>query len=125
MYKNLVAINKFSTLTRTVELYDSTFDVNKYTLSNALIKYCLKTPKVYLLSGDQLYLVGKIYEVYNNDATVDLLDNSYGSFVQRMLYHAVDYKLLARGLGQVSINHQDLLGFTINQLIITNYTKWF
>lgn len=126
MYNNnLAVINKFSTLTRQVELYDPSYNVNKYALSIALSRYQAKFSKVYLLSNKQLYVVGNVYEVYNTEATVDLLDNSYGSFVQRMLYHAVDYKLIARGLGQVSFDKSSLIRFTISQLIITDYTKWF
>lgn len=126
MYKsNLVVINKFSTLTRPVELYDPSFSVSQNSLNNALITYQIASAKVYLLVNDQFHLAGKMHDTYLGETTVDLLDNMYGSFVQRMLYHAVDYKLLAKGLGQVSNDTNALLGFKINQLIITNYTKWF
>jgi archaellum component FlaF (FlaF/FlaG flagellin family) len=118
-------INKFSTLTRPVELYDTAFHINQYALINALSKYQAHNSSVYLLSNSQLYLVGYVYDVYNTEATVDLLDNSYGSFVQRMLYHAVNYKLIARGLGQVSYDQKTLLGFKISHILISSYTKWF
>ena len=122
---NLVVINRYSTLTRQVELYDSTYSIKDGAITAAIYRYLNTSNHVHLLSGEQYHLVGYVYSLSGNEVTVDLLDNSYGSFVQRMLYHAVDYKLVAMGLGQVSYNGNDLLGFKINNLFITNYTKWF
>jgi hypothetical protein len=122
---NVIVVNKYSTLTRQVELYDTLYHIKDNALIAAMYRYLNTSNHVHLLSGDQYHLAGYIHALSGNEVTVDLLDNSYGSFVQRMLYHAVDYKLVARGLGQVSGNGKDLLGFKINNLFITSYTKWF
>lgn len=122
---NLVAINKYSTLTCQVELQNSDYLVNQYALNKALSNYYDRNLGVFLFVNDQHHLVGNIFSINAKSATIDLLDNAYGAFVQRMLYHAVNYKLVAVGLGQVSNDQKSLLGFKVNKLVITDYTKWF
>ena len=125
MHNNLLVVNRYSCLTRQLELYDPTYTVNDNVMIAAAYRFLNQTNQVHLFSGDQYHLVGYVYDIQDKFVTVDLLNNSFGAFVQRMLYHAVDYRLVARGLGQVSHTTNSLLGFKINTLFITDYTKWF
>jgi hypothetical protein len=68
--------------------------------------------------------VGKLSAVRGVTVIVDLADNSYGRFVREMLYKAIDLSVSFDGLAEVSADDQ-LMGFRINNLIISNFVRWF
>lgn len=121
---NLVIYNKYSFLRGVVEIDSTDFTTNRYSVTRELLRKYQCNPAVMLKVNDEYKQAGNIASVYGNEITIELLDNSYGSFVQHMLYRAVDYKLVASVLGQVTSDNK-LACIKITRLVITQYTKWF
>jgi hypothetical protein len=125
MYSNLTTYNKFSVLTKPVILYDKTYEIKSNILCKSLLKYYQKNIPVYLYLNGEYHPTGKISEVSGTEVSVSMMDNQYGYFMQRMLYYAVDYHLVAKGVGQISYDAKTIIGFRLSKLIIADYTKWF
>jgi hypothetical protein len=124
---NYISSSKYDTLTRAVTFNSDHFSVPNKNIQNELLRYYAKNKWVYLdlgQSSKELYQVGKLSAVRGVTVIVDLADNSYGRFVREMLYKAIDLSVSFDGLAEVSADDQ-LMGFRINNLIISNFVRWF
>jgi hypothetical protein len=127
MASTFVTCNKYDTLIKPVTFNSEQFTVSDKTIHNELIRYSANRKWVYLNLGrveNELHQVGRISAVRGNTVCIDLLDNPYGRFVKDMIYKAVDLSVSADGLGQLTSDDR-LIGFRVNNIIISNFVRWF
>ena len=127
MASSYISYSRFDSFKKAVEFNSTQFNIAPKTLHNELIKYYAKNLPVYLDLGkshDEFHPVGRLSSVFQNIIMVDLLDNQYGRFVREMLYKAIDINVSVTGLGYIKDTDR-LYNFKINQIIITNYVRWF
>ena len=121
MAEVILTNGKYDTLSGKVETFNWDIPSN---LNNELIKYYANNKPVCLRMDNKFFEIGHVVYVNNLDVVVEIHRNKkYSDFLRHMLYRAIDYKIIAQGLGQVQ--GSSISKFKVSRLVITNYVKWF